>query len=80
MVFLVGVFFLGVWVLFKVYSPGFDGLPGVAHSPIVPQTHSRAKHLKTSDNKEHHEQTWLKTSKTKRLRVTLKPLISIPIS
>ena len=65
MVFPDGVFSLGVWVLFMFYSPGFDGLPGVASSLIVPRSPLGVKHLKTSDNKEHHEQTQLKTSKTK---------------
>ena len=60
-----GVFSLGVWVLFMFYSPGFDGLPGVAPCGSVPRSPPGVKHLKTSDNKEHHEQTQFKTSKTK---------------
>ena len=60
-----GVFSLGVRVLFMFYSPGFHGLPGVASHLIVPRSPPGVKHLKTSDNKEHHEQTRLKTSKTK---------------
>jgi len=50
-------FSLGVWVLFKVYSPGFDGLPGVTPRRSVPRSPLGVKHLKTRDNKEHHEQT-----------------------